>query len=416
LKNQPMDELTPRLRFDLEFIPFQHEGQGYLLAKDSLGLVAEGMGVPDHMRRVLVLLDGKSSLGDVQKTLVEMNGGAPVDLDTVRGILADLDEAFLLDSERYRRERDKIVAEFSALAERPCALVGKAYPEAPGVLEIWLNNIISGHAAPPPLGGAVQALVSPHIDPPVAAEAYALAFGSLAGAGPQRVVVLGTGHQMDKGLFSLSSKAYRTPLGTVRNEPDLVAGLREAGESAEGVVLAPDDFAHRSEHSVELQLLFLQHVLPKDSFTLIPILCGSVQGNLSGFSRQEFLDRAGPFLEALRSVIAEEGTRTLLVAGVDFSHIGVKFGHGCPAAELEEEATAHDRRLLELVCARDPEGFWQEAASVEDRYNVCGLLALATLLEVLPPCTGEVLDYSMWQEEVTHSAVGFAAARFVSGG
>ncbi len=415
-----MDELAPRLRLDLEFIPFQHEGQGYLLARDSLGLVAEGMAVPDPMRRVLALLDGKSSLGDVQKAFVEVNSGAPVDLETVRGVLVDLDAAFLLDSEQYRRERDKIVAEFTATSERPCALCGKAYPEAPGVLEIWLNNIMGSQTAAASSAGVVKALVSPHIDPPAASGAYALAYGSLAGATPQRVVVLGTGHQMDKGLFSLTDKAYRTPLGLVQNEPDLVTGLREAGRSAGesdgGVVLAPDDFAHRSEHSVELQLLFLQHVLPKRSFTLIPVLCGSVQGNLSGFSRQEFLDRAGPFLEALRSVVAEEGVRTLLVAGVDFSHIGVKFGHGRPAVELEEEATAHDRRLLELVCARDPEGFWQEAASVEDRYNVCGLTALATLLELLPPCTGEVLDYSMWREEVTHSAVGFAAARFVSGG
>ena len=160
-------------------------------------------------------------------------------------------------------------------------------------------------------------------------------------------------------------------------------------------------------------MLFLQHVLPKGSFTLIPVLCGSVQGNLSGFSRQEFLDRAGSFPEALRSVVAQEGVRTLLVAGVDFSHVGLKFGHSCPAAELEEEAAAHDRRLLERVCARDPDGFWQEAASVEDRYNVCGLVSLATLLEVLPPCTGEILDYSVWREEPTQSAVGFAAARFV---
>jgi hypothetical protein len=60
----------------------------------------------------------------------------------------------------------------------------------------------------------------------------------------------------------------------------------------------------------------------------------------------------------------------------------------------------------------DHEGFWKESIRVQDRYNVCGLSAMACVLEVLPPCKGKVLDYSMWHEDATRSAVSFSAVLF----
>ena len=75
----------------------------------------------------------------------------------------------------------------------------------------------------------------------------------------------------------------------------------------------------------------------------------------------------------------------------------------------------YDQALRELV-ARDAEAFWGEARRVEDRYNVCGLTALACLLEILPPCACRVLGYELWHEAPTQSAVSFAAALFCRDG
>jgi AmmeMemoRadiSam system protein B len=111
-------------------------------------------------------------------------------------------------------------------------------------------------------------------------------------------------------------------------------------------------------------------------------------------------------------MLHEPGQDTLIVAGVDFSHIGPKFGHDLPATAMENQARTHDQSLLEHLSMLDADGFWDESRSVRDRFNVCGLSALACLLEVLPQCRGEILHYEIWHEAPTRSAVSFASAVF----
>ena len=115
-------------------------------------------------------------------------------------------------------------------------------------------------------------------------------------------------------------------------------------------------------------------------------------------------------LSELRRLREEDPAGTLFVAGVDLSHIGPKFGHRERAAALLRDAKAHDRALLGAFAAGDAPGFWAESRRVKDRYNVCGMSALAFLLEILSGATGSLLAYDFWMEEATQSAVSFAAA------
>ena len=120
--------------------------------------------------------------------------------------------------------------------------------------------------------GKIQALVAPHIDLNVGYKSYAQAYGMLQDATPTRVVVLGTGHQLQEGLFSLTDKDFETPLGIIKSDGEAVDRLKRSGQG----IVALNDFIHRSEHSVEFQLIFLQHVMKTKDFTIIPILCGSL--------------------------------------------------------------------------------------------------------------------------------------------
>ncbi len=114
-----------------------------------------------------------------------------------------------------------------------------------------------------------------------------------------------------------------------------------------------------------------------------------------------------PFLETMRTW-ADESDSTLIVAGVDFSHIGLKFGHTQNAASLLLEAKKHDNLLLDALCSGEIEALWSEVRRVDNRYNVCGFSCLATLMEILPDNKGFLLDYDIWEEEATQSAVSFA--------
>ena len=136
--------------------------------------------------------------------------------------------------------------------------------------------------------------------------------------------------------------------------------------------------------------------------------------NLPFYNRNAYLERVVHFLKELKQIINGAGKETYIVAGVDFSHIGPKFGHEAPAEYIASRAESHDRNLLKALSEMDADLFWEESIKAEDQYNVCGFPALACLLEIIPFCKGEVLDYQMWHEAATKSAVSFSAVLFTA--
>jgi MEMO1 family protein len=396
----------PRARRDLEFFPLSHQGRPMILVRDRLELVAAGTGFSPELLPVLELLDGARSAEDLCRELSALRGGAPVSLEELPPFLEELDAAGLLETRRYREKRAEVASAFAQSPVRRPAFAGQAYPGEPQALVRFLDDILSAAPKHRP-SGRIRAVVAPHIDPEAGRTAYAAAYGVLRGAKPRRVVVLGVGHQILGGLFCLTDKTHATPLGEVPVDAEAVARLRRAG----GAAVAPDDLPHRVEHSVEFQAVFLRHVLEGD-FSLVPILCGATRGLLAEASRPAFLEAAGPFLAALVELVADPDT--LVVAGVDLCHIGVKFGHALPAARLEKAALAHDEALLSRLCAGDAAGFWAESARVRDAYNVCGFTALAVLAELGLPGPGTVLGHDILREPPTQSAVTFAAAAFTT--
>jgi len=395
------------MRRDLEFFPVQHRGEQLILVKDHLGLVQEGKALPLPLFHMLSLFDGNRTMVDLQTLLMRQGGGILVGSEEIRGLLERLDQSFLLDSKRFRKAKAKIVDDFAREPLRVCSHGGKGYPDRPDKLRNRLDEILSS-GSPLKHQDNIRAIVSPHIDLSVGRKEYAKAYNSLKGASPTRIVILGIGHRMADRLFCLTDKDFQTPLGIAPTDKSAVKKLRTGAPKA----VSEDDFAHRSEHSIEFQVLFLQHLFPENPFTIVPILCGSIPSCVQQYRRSAYLESAGPFTDIIRSMLQEEGERTLLVAGVDFSHIGPKFGHRQDAAVMETQAANHDRSLLDSLCRLDAEAFWAESAGVEDRYNVCGFSALACLLEVLPSCRGEVLGYECWHEEQTRSAVSFASMVF----
>lgn len=406
---QSMTSEAPRIRTDLELFPIQHAGQQFILVKDHLGLVEEGKAVPLALYQLMAELDGTKTVRDLQMIFMRQRGGILVGSEEVERLLAQLDDAFLLDSRKYQQARDQVVTRFCGEKIRPNSHAGKSYPAQAPQLRERIESILAGPSTPSVEAEGICALVAPHIDLTVGGRVFGNAYRFLRQATPSRVVVLGVGHQLQKDLFCLTEKDFETPLGVVKNDREAVKLLRKAGQS----VISENDFPHRSEHSVEFQVLFLQHLLPADSFRLVPVLCGHLMSVLSEYTRSAYLQKVGAFLSALSQLISEREEETLLIAGVDFSHIGPKFGHDRPALYMESQTESHDRNLLSALAAGDADAFWEESIRVRDQFNVCGFSAMAALLETLPQSDGKVLDYQMWHEEATRSAVSFAALAFL---
>ncbi|MEW5773038.1 MAG: AmmeMemoRadiSam system protein B [Thermodesulfobacteriota bacterium] len=399
-----MDGSLPGLREDLDFIPLEADGRRVVAVRDHLGLAPQDRAFLLDVLRLYASLGEAATLDDLAAALGRATGDGSVGLDEARDLVAGLDDCRLLDSPAFRADRAAAIEAWDRAAVRPAILAGRSYPAGEGELAAWLDTVLAcaGAAAGP---GPVRALVAPHLEPAAAARVYANAYAALRGAAPRRVVVLGVGHSLYPGLVSLTTKDYATPLGRVSTDADAVRRLAGAA----GKAAAGHDLDHRAEHSVELQVAFLQRVLPAGSFGLVPVLLGAAAA-LPELSRAAFRRAAGPFLDELAALLAEPDA--LAVAGVDLCHIGPKFGHDRTARDLEREALAHDAALLEAAAAGDADGFWAEGSRVGDRYHVCGFLALAALLEALPGARGRVLDHLLWHEEPTRSAVSCAGLAY----
>ncbi|MBU0621110.1 MAG: AmmeMemoRadiSam system protein B [Gammaproteobacteria bacterium] len=210
------------------------------------------------------------------------------------------------------------------LTVRPAAVAGMFYPEEPRLLEHEIRDFLSA-AHPHKL--TPKALIVPHAgyvySGPIAASAYA----SLKEIAPhiRRVVLLGPTHRVAiEGLALPDCDAFETPLGRVPLD-------REAMESIANLPqVVVSSAAHAQEHSLEVQLPFLQSVL--GDFTLLPLAVGMA-------TPQEVA-------EVLETVWG--GPETLIVVSSDLSHY-------LPyrTAQLIDGKTADDIIMLRQPVAHD---------------------------------------------------------------
>lgn len=403
----PAMEILPPLRQDIDLVPVRHEGKPFLLVRDPLGIAGEGLAISGEIARYFPFFDGATSVSDFQLALSRQGGGAIVPTGEIFTLVEQLDGIGLLQTDRYRRERERIVGEFTGRTERAAALSGSAYPAEREELAAQIDGMLSGAPEPDGSAPAPCAVAAPHIDLTVSGGTYGRAYAPLRSGTPAAILVLGTGHALESP-YCLTEKTFTTPLGRIPTEVEGVKRLRDSG----GDIVAGDDFVHRSEHSIEFQLLFLQRLFPMEEIPILPLLCGSLEPwYLRGMSPLDDPPMKG-FVGELGRWLEEDPSGRIAVAGVDLSHVGPKFGDKDPAAALEEEFRASDRKLLDALEEGDAGALYEQVASTENRFKVCGFSALWTLLAALPGLRGEVLDYRVWHEEPTRSAVSFGAVAF----
>ena len=354
---------------------------------------------------ILTQLDGRTPVEKIRTSLVQKSGDLSITGEQIVEIINRFDDAFLLDSPSYREEKNNIVDAYRRESVRRSALAGSAYPEGEEDLRTFLDDVLStseGEKNDPP-AETIRAVVAPHIDIGVGRSLYARAYNAVREWKPRRIVILGTGHHLSDAYFSLTSKDFETPLGTIPADHEWIDNLRAAGDE----LISPDDIVHRQEHSIEFQLLFCQRLFGP-SFSIVPILCGSFREFLPSVSRPSEIPGIEAMSRTLRHML-DESPDTLVIAGVDLSHIGLKFGHSESALSLLMETREFDDRQMERFCGGNIRDFWEGERDCGSRYNVCGFSALSFLLEVFPDLKGIRLGYEFWKEDPTQSAVSFAA-------
>lgn len=199
----------------------------------------------------------------------------------------------------------------SSLTARPAAVAGLFYPRDPDELGATLNALLAAPQATPKLP---RALIVPHAGYEYSGPIAGRAYGSL---GPEarslrRVVLLGPSHrEWFRGLAVPTAQAFATPLGVMRVDAAAVITLRRL----DAVVVS--DAPHALEHSLEVQLPFLQRLAP--AAEIVPIVAG---------------DAKPADVEAVIGALWG-GAETLIVVSSDLSHY-----HSYAAARALDAATA----------------------------------------------------------------------------
>jgi AmmeMemoRadiSam system protein B len=398
----------PRIR-PLEAFPVEHNGERMIYLRDPSGAAADPIVVGIGAYYLITLLDGTRTRPDLQAEFTRQFGQS-VAPEQLENLIEALDRGCFLDSPAYERRLRAMHEEFAAAPARPAAHAGLCYRDDPAQLRAELSDYFIRADARPASNGALRGLIAPHIDPRRGGLAYARAYAELAAARerPELVIILGTSHYgAGPELFTATAKDYATPLGAVRTDREFVAHLKERYRAGE---LFADELLHRNEHSIEFQALFLAHTLGVEDYAIVPILVSSFHPMVVRGQRPIEDRRVGEFVEVLGAMLAAERRRVLIVAGVDFGHIGRKFGDdfGVDQARATELREA-DRRLIGHIERADAAGFFGEIAGERDRYRICGLAPIYTQLELLAGRRARLLDYDIALEPPTQSAVSFAS-------
>ena len=279
---------------------------------------------------------------------------------------------------------------------RPPAVAGSFYPQAPRRLAADVQALLE--QALPPRGERPVALVVPHAGLSYSGLIAADAWRQVQGHSFDLVVLLGTNHTA--GFFPGTSvflgSGFRTPLGVVpvdeRAGADLLAADRDC---------SADPTPHEREHSIEVQLPFVQTVLP--GVPILPVIVCDEDPHLCA--------RLGV---ALANVLA--GRQALVVASSDLSHF--------PSYET---AAAADRAVLTAMARLDPDGLREAIAREEGARQrgldtcACGLapvLVALTAARTLGATRGTVLSHASSGDVPPGDrarVVGYGAVLFTAG-
>jgi MEMO1 family protein len=408
----------PRLRLELDVMPSPVREQPGLLIRDPFHYSDATLVVPPALARCLGCFDGAQTEADLRATLARVTGQVSVS-EPARHLIEALRDAGFLDDDVFASMRDARRAAFAAAPERAPAHAGSGYPDARAPLVQTLDGYL---ATAPKAKRSTRSkkdlvgIAAPHVSPEGGIASYAAAYGVLPKElGERTFVILGTSHYGEPDHFGLTKKPFATPFGAALTDARLVERLaRDAGDAAR-----VEDYCHAVEHSIEFQVVFLQHLFgPR--IRILPILCGAFVEGPSAGKAPEASDAVRRFFGALGDLAAREEERLFFVLGVDMAHVGRRYGDPLTARAGEGPLVTvetRDRARAARLEAGDAAGFWDlvreggDADSGYDDLKWCGSSPFYTFSRIAPDARGQLLHYEQWNID-EKSVVTFGAMSF----
>lgn len=356
------------------------------------------------------LINGQRTANELHVEAIRQAGGLLIPSEAIEQMLERLDEFFFLDNSRFREL-------FDGPDRRP-SCVG-CYPAEPDRIGSFLNTLFTAPGGPGLPGepgcrissdGRIDAVLVPHIDYGRGGVTYGWGFKELVERTDASLfVIIGTSHYSPE-RFTLTRQNFVTPLGKVQADLDFVTALEEYY----GDGLFNDPIAHIPEHSIELEVVLLQHLFAgKRPIRIVPLLVGSFSDCVGSELQPQRQDDIARMIASLRKVEAGLNEPICYVISGDLAHIGPKFDDPDPVCEpLLNASRLQDMALLDCAERGDTRGYFEVITAEQDRRRICGLPPTFITLESLQPKRGQLLHYGRYVHPQGYESVSFASMAF----
>lgn len=389
--------------------------------------------VPPQVRELLPLLNGEHNLDQIAEKV-----GRGLTSEALQPLVAQLDAAGLLEGPTFEAMLTKMREQFDSSTTLPpgstATLADQLVIQAVGeeatdeqkaelgaeklaeALDSWIDEALKEETSPA-FDTLPKAIVAPHIDYPRGWMNYGKVWGRMRVVDrPDRVIILGTNHfGMGTGVVGCD-RGFSTPLGECPVDAAVVEGLRQRlGEK-----IFEHRYDHEREHSIELQVAWIQHCLgkgPDGSYCPVfgalvhdPTVNNGEPYDGDGISLQAFCD-------AMRETIAELPGKTLLVSSADLSHVGPMFGDQQPLAgdapeaeQARNQTLSRDRELLQHIESNSPDELITAMAWGGNPTRWCSVGNLVATMKIVEPEEVKLLNYAAAMDQQGMSLVSHAAA------
>jgi len=246
------------------------------------------------------------------------------------------------------------------------AVAGQFYPGSEDAIEKKIEECFMSDIGPGEIpedegdSRNIKGLVVPHAgydySGPVAVHAYKKLFED---GFPDTFIICGPNHRGFGGDIALSDEDFKTPMGVAKTDKELV---EEIADDEISVI----NRAHMGEHSIEVQLPFLQYF--SDDFKIVPIT----------FTKQNYRS-SKKIGERIKEKI--EGKDVVIIASTDFSHY-----------VLKETAEKKDKMAIDKIIDNDPKGLYEIVQ--KESISMCGYGPVMTMMIGSGGNEGELLKYA----------------------
>jgi len=281
---------------------------------------------------------------------------------------------------------------------RKAAYAGQFYERNEQALDKQITECFEGKNGPGSLplskrSKPIQAIIAPHAGYTYSGPCAAWAYKEIAEAEFADIyIIIGPSHSGTGNAVSM--EGYETPFGVARVDQEFVKALLEKNDE-----LKIDEKAHAEEHSIEVQIPFLQFAT-KDNMhglKIVPILIHEIDYMKLGLD--------------LKETIIESGKKVVIIVSSDFTHYGRNYHYIPFSVDVKKNIYDMDRKALDLIQALNPDGFI--AYIDETMATICGAFPIAVLLKTLKHAKVEILQYYTsgdLEEEQTYKNSGSYAA------